>query len=296
MPAPEFIFIVHPNVANPAPVPPLSFPGYQARGWQLANPDDAQWVTPPPSPPAVDVVTVDELQDPESPASLVLADSFARVLDGELIGPNGEPIEVGTANILLSDERPVNPPVGLVRIGLPVEDPNPEPEPGILVLADTFNRADAGEPGNPQVGPAPVYENAWIRDGALVFPTAGGRCQWDIDVNAAVIVIDLADPDAPFGGIDWHFVDDGNRYFANLGDGGVGKIVGGTYTPLGSAGSFAGTQVIKIVTTALGVHTIYRDDVEVHTFTDTGVPSGGVKTSGGGSSLPGLTAISVTSS
>lgn len=72
MPAPETIVLVHDGIANSITVPLAGVSGHLARGWELDNPDDAQWLIPTPPSPAVDVVTVGELEDEESPARGVL--------------------------------------------------------------------------------------------------------------------------------------------------------------------------------------------------------------------------------
>lgn len=365
--------IVHPVIDGTALVTPAQFlQVWQPKGWELQNPDDEQYLEEVPPAPVNDVITRDELVAYGSA-------TFARVVDGELVGPDDEPIEVGTSDILLSDTRPVSPTVGLVRIGLvadttaPTVPINLSATPGdtqvaldwndstdavgvtgyrvrrggtliaspttsaytdtgrtngvqysytvsavdaagnesaqtsavvatagavTTVLADTFNRANADVPGNPQIGPAPIYENAWIRSNGLALPTGGARIEWPLSVGNSTVEMLIGTavtPGSVPGTLNWHFVTDSNRYFLGLSSGAVGKTVGGSYTPLGSVsgGAFLEGQTVKVVTFN-GVHTIYRDGVQVFTFTDSGVATGGIKVNEGGASFPRIESITVT--
>lgn len=76
MPAPEKIYLVHPDIAGSPFLPiPAAAVLIAFNGWQLANPDDAQWLTPTPPDPVPEVVTRDELDE----AIALLPSTFARI-------------------------------------------------------------------------------------------------------------------------------------------------------------------------------------------------------------------------
>lgn len=63
MPTPEFIIMVHDDVAESAKVSPAAFTIWAQRGWELADPADEQWLAEPAPADPVNVITAPELAE-----------------------------------------------------------------------------------------------------------------------------------------------------------------------------------------------------------------------------------------
>lgn len=299
-------------------VPPTDDPTLSAQGFvyviteRLTHKERTKWRTTSTSLPAGSVVDMADLPSgvviPPSPPETGVArseflafqaglpDTFARVVDGVLVGPDDQPIEVGTSDILLSDTRPASPAVGLVRIGLAVEPEEPEPEPGSVILSDNYDRADAGSVGAPQVGTTPIEEVMWIRSNAMQFATAGGKITYPIapaNYTAEFQIVESATPGSVLGGVSWRYTDENTRYSLQGGTGTVERRASG-YTNLGTiaGGALVAGDVIKIKTFG-SVHTIYRNGAQVYTFTDAALTDGDLYFAGN-SNGPRIAYVAVT--